>query len=47
MSLFLLATEAEKKIVKNNWNLSLEQHSRKEYKNAVCIKPWGDRKSVV
>ena len=41
MSLFLSATEAEKKIVKNNWNLAIEQHTRKEYKNAVCIKPWG------
>ena len=41
MSIYLSATEAEKKIVKNNWNLALEQHSRKDYKNAVCIKPWG------
>lgn len=41
MSLYLSATEAEKKIVKNNWNLAVEQHSRKDYKNAVCIKPWG------
>jgi rfaE bifunctional protein nucleotidyltransferase chain/domain len=41
MSLYLSATEAEKKIVKNNWNLAVEQHSHKDYKNAVCIKPWG------
>ena len=41
MSLYLSATKAETKIVKNNWNLALEKHTRKEYKNAVCIKPWG------
>ena len=41
MSLYLEATEEEKKIVKNNWNLAVETHIRKEYKNAVCIKPWG------
>ena len=41
MSLYLSATKAETKIVKNNWNLALEKHTRKDYKNAVCIKPWG------
>ena len=38
MSLYLSATKAETKIVKNNWNLALEKHTRKDYKNAVCIK---------
>jgi rfaE bifunctional protein nucleotidyltransferase chain/domain len=41
MSLYLQANTSEKEIVKNNWNLALETHQRKEYKNAVCIKPWG------
>ena len=41
MSLYLSATKAETKIVKNNWNLALEKHTRKEYKKTVCIKPWG------
>ena len=41
MALFLEAKASEKEIVRNNWNIALETHSRKEYKNAVCIKPWG------
>lgn len=41
MSLYLEANASEKEIVRNNWNLALETHQRKEYKNAVCIKPWG------
>ena len=41
MSLYLEATASEKEIVQNNWNIAEEVHTRKEYKNAVCIKPWG------
>jgi rfaE bifunctional protein nucleotidyltransferase chain/domain len=41
MSLYLEAKPSEKEIIKNNWNLAVEKHTRKEYKNTVCIKPWG------
>ena len=41
MALYLVAKTSEKEIVQNNWNIALEKHIRKEYKNAVCIKPWG------
>jgi rfaE bifunctional protein nucleotidyltransferase chain/domain len=41
MALYLEAKTSEKEIVRNNWNIALEKHTRKEYRNAVCIKPWG------
>ena len=41
MPLYLEATDSEKEIIQNNWSIAEEVHFRKEYKNAVCIKPWG------
>ena len=41
MALYLEANSSEKEIVQHNWNIAEEVHTRKEYKNAVCIKPWG------
>lgn len=41
MVLYLEASASEKEIVQHNWNIAEEIHTRREYKNAVCIKPWG------
>jgi mannose-6-phosphate isomerase-like protein (cupin superfamily) len=40
-TIYLSTNVNEKEIIQNNWNLAKETHPRKEYKNTVCVKPWG------
>jgi rfaE bifunctional protein nucleotidyltransferase chain/domain len=40
-TIYTKVSDKELQLVKNNFWISEEKHTRSEYKNKVCIKPWG------